>query len=259
MKTILVLFLSIVLSHSVWAQSVIHLYAASSMTNAVNELVSDYHQQHPNIRVVPVFGSSSSLARQIEHGAPADVYLSANEKWVHYLVNQGTVSAANVRLLVGNDLVLIQPSDLPAAHFDVGESSAWQAKLDDSRLAVGNTQAVPAGIYARETLQSLGVWQAVQPRLAQTNNVRLALALVERGEAPLGIVYKTDALQSDLVSIVHTFAESHHDPIHYPLVTLSQTPQVDDFVAYMHSTDAQKTLKKYGFNTHLGQATFKEH
>ncbi|MGO1296956.1 MAG: molybdate ABC transporter substrate-binding protein [Vibrio sp.] len=258
MKKMLVLLCSLFFHSPVFAQSTIHFYAASSMTNAVQELVADYQHQHPDSHVVPVFGGSSSLARQIEHGAPADVFLSANEKWVRYLVNNGRVAAKHVDLLVSNELVLIEPSDAKQTRFDVSNAKEWQERLAGQRMAVGNTQVVPAGIYARETLQSLGVWTNVKARLAQTNNVRLALALVERGEALYGIVYKTDALQTALVRITHTFASSHHDPIYYPLVQLTETSQVKTFTAYLHSQAAQRVLEKYGFNTHLGSATFME-
>lgn len=258
MKKLLVVFCSLFFTHAVYAQSTIHFYAASSMTNAVQELVSNYQQQHPDRHVVPVFGSSSALARQIEHGAPADVFLSANEKWVRYLVDNGRVSAKHVNLLVSNELVLIEPSDAKPRHFDVTNAQAWRERLDGQRMAVGNTQAVPAGIYARETLQSLGVWNTIKARLAQTNNVRLALALVERAEAPYGIVYKTDALQTDLVKITHTFASARHDPIYYPLVQVTDSTPVAAFTAYLRSEPAKHVLEKYGFNTDLGSSSFTE-
>ncbi|EOW2076316.1 molybdate ABC transporter substrate-binding protein [Vibrio mimicus] len=230
------------------AKETLHIYAASSMTNAVNALVEAYQQQH-DVKLVTVYGGSSSLARQIEAGAPADLFISANEEWANYLVEKSLVKPQNVTTLAANRLVLIRPSTQPIEAFDVQNVSAWQAALADSRLAVAQVDAVPAGIYAKQALQHAGVWSQLESRLAQTNNVRLALALVERGESPLGIVYKTDAMLSDKVTIVTTFSAQSHQAIRYPLAQLNDKAASAELVAYFRSAQAQQILQGFGFES----------
>ncbi|EGQ9189004.1 molybdate ABC transporter substrate-binding protein [Vibrio cholerae] len=230
------------------AKETLHIYAASSMTNAVNALVADYSQQH-DVKLVTVYGGSSSLARQIEAGAPADLFISANEEWANYLVEKGLVKPNKVVTLAANSLVLIRPTAQPVASFELQDAAAWQAALADSRLAVAQVDAVPAGMYAKQALQHAGVWPELESRLAQTNNVRLALALVERGESPLGIVYKTDALLSDKVTIVTAFSAQSHQPIRYPLAQLNDKAASAEWVAYLRSDAAQQILQRFGFES----------
>lgn len=242
------------ISPILWAQETLHIYAASSMTNAVNELIHLYQSQH-EVKVIAVFGGSSSLARQIEHGAPADVFLSANDEWVMYLVNKKKLKEEHVMLLATSHLVLIQPAHTAQPSFDITNGQAWLQRLNGGRLAVGNTEAVPIGIYSKEVLTSLGVWDTVRSRLAQTNNVRLALALVERGEAPLGMVYNTDALTSRKVSIVTEFDSSLHSPIHYPLVQLNDKSSTVSLINFLTSSQTKSILATYGFNTDIENET----
>ncbi|ADT88594.1 MULTISPECIES: molybdate ABC transporter substrate-binding protein [Vibrio] len=257
MKKIAVLLGAVLASTSVWAKDTVNIYAASSMTNAVDDLITAYEADH-DVDVVPVYGGSSSLARQIERGAPADVFLSANETWVSHLIKNNIVSRDNVTLLAGNQLVLIKPSASEQQPFDVANKQAWLNVLKDSRMAVGNTDAVPVGMYSKEALTHLGVWDTLQPKLAQTNNVRLALALVERGEAPLGMVYKTDAALTDNVAILSTFDPALHSAIHYPLVQITDKDASRAFVDFLKSDKAKAVMEHYGFRTDMGTETFAE-
>lgn len=256
-KKIAFLLSAVLASTPVWAKDTVNIYAASSMTNAVNDLISAYEADH-DVDVIPVYGGSSSLARQIERGAPADVFLSANEKWVSHLIEKKIVKRDNVTLLAGNQLVLIKPAKSEQKPFDVANKQEWQSVLKDSRMAVGNTDAVPVGMYSKEALTNLGVWETVQPKLAQTNNVRLALALVERGEAPLGMVYKTDAILTDNVAIVSTFDPALHSAIHYPLVQITDKDASRAFVEFLESDKAKAVMEHYGFGTDMGTEKFAE-
>ncbi|MCG9542282.1 molybdate ABC transporter substrate-binding protein [Vibrio sp. Isolate33] len=223
----------------------LRVYAASSMTNAVNLLVEEFEKNH-TVDVIPVYASTSSLVRQIERGAPADIFISANEKWMTHLVDRKYVSSDNVTNLCENELVLIAPKD-SSVSLDLSQSEQWTKLLTNERLAVGNTMSVPAGIYAKEALETLGVWDDVSTRLAPSNNVRMALALVERSEAKLGIVYKTDALLSKEVNLVETFPSDLHTPIRYPVAKMSDKVIAEEFYTFLDSEKAKDILNSFGF------------
>ncbi|MGF1799870.1 molybdate ABC transporter substrate-binding protein [Vibrio gigantis] len=223
----------------------LRVYAASSMTNAVNLLVEEFEKNH-SVDVIPVYASTSSLVRQIERGAPADIFISANEKWMTHLVDRNYVSSDNVTNLCENELVLISPKEYSIS-FDISKGEQWSELIDNERLAVGNTMSVPAGIYAKEALENLDVWDDVKDRLAPSNNVRMALALVERSEAKLGIVYKTDALLSKEVNLVSTFPTDLHTPIRYPVAKLSDKVVAEEFYTFLNSEKAKDTLNSFGF------------
>ncbi|MEZ8577186.1 molybdate ABC transporter substrate-binding protein [Vibrio splendidus] len=231
-------------SHLLAAEK-LRVYAASSMTNAVNLLVEEFEKDH-SVDVIPVYASTSSLVRQIERGAPADIFISANEKWMTHLVDRQLVSSDNVTNLCENELVLISPKEKPIS-LDLSNGDQWAKLLTNERLAVGNTMSVPAGIYAKEALETLGVWDDVKTRLAPSNNVRMALALVERSEAKLGIVYKTDALLSKEVNLVSTFPSNLHTPIRYPVAKLSDKVVAEEFYTFLNSEKAKDTLNSFGF------------
>lgn len=241
---LLAVLLNTIVFH-VQAQDKLTVYAASSMTNAVNDLVKEF-EKTSRIATTTVYAGTSSLARQIEQGAPADLFISANKKWVNYLIKKQIVNSDAVTELARNQLVVVSP----IGHTDIlqiDSGTSWLSYLKGGRLAIGQTNAVPAGIYAKESLESLAVWQDVKFSLAPTNNVRIALTLVERAEAPLGIVYKTDALMSSEVKIVANLPDTSHQPITYPLVQLNAKPQTQQFADFLQTPKARNILLSYGF------------
>ncbi|EEX31904.1 molybdenum ABC transporter, periplasmic molybdenum-binding protein ModA [Vibrio coralliilyticus ATCC BAA-450] len=216
------------------------------MTNVIKALAEKY-QAETGVKVTPVFAGSSSLARQILSGAPADLYISANTKWSDYLVQQGVINGDAVTYIAHNQLVVISPK-ADAAPLELESLEQWSKRLSGQRLAIGQTNSVPAGVYAKEALESLGLWGGLNGQLAPVNNVRVALTLVERGETPLGIVYKTDALVSDKVKVIGTFPASSHTAITYPMAELNDKQTTKDFAAFIESAQAQAVFKQNGFN-----------
>ncbi|WP_029559610.1 molybdate ABC transporter substrate-binding protein [Vibrio parahaemolyticus] len=234
------------ISFSTNAATDLKVYAASSMTNPIDEIAQDFKEKY-DVTVTPVYGGSSSIARQIINGAPADVFISANTKWMDYLVDEGVIDGDNVTNLVRNSLVLIAPQSSSLAVFNFADANAWEAALNGSRLALGNPTSVPAGMYAKESLTTLGVWKEIQTKVAPAKNVRLALALVERGEAPLGVVYKTDAQLTSKVKIVGEFASDTHAAIVYPAAVVNDSTESRQFFQYLKSEDAKRVFAHYGF------------
>ncbi|MGD1396077.1 molybdate ABC transporter substrate-binding protein [Vibrio harveyi] len=228
------------------AATELKVYAASSMTNAVNDIAQQFETKY-DVTVTPVYGGSSSIARQILNGAPADIFISANTKWMDYLVKSKAVKNDSVTNLVRNSLVLIAPKASTIEPFDFSDANAWNQALEGNRLALGNPVSVPAGMYAKESLTNLGVWKKLERQIAPAKNVRLALALVERGEAPLGVVYKTDALLTDKVKVVGEFANDTHADIIYPAAIVKDSTQSEQFFEYLKSDNAKKVFAQYGF------------
>ncbi|MBA5763988.1 molybdate ABC transporter substrate-binding protein [Vibrio sp. 404] len=242
----MVVFSQISFAQDASSQQTIRVYAASSLTNALNELITQYENTH-DVDIVAIYGGSSSLARQVEQGAPADLFISANELWVKHLERQGVAKQEDIHIFSQNRLVVIAPKGT-VGELDITQQSSWLNMLKDSRLAIGQPNAVPAGIYAKQSLESLGVWAGLSKHLAPTSNVRISLTLVERGEAALGIVYQSDVMVSEKVRVMHTFDEASHDPIRYPLVQLTASQSVTQFMQFLLSESASKTLVEYGFN-----------
>lgn len=226
----------------------IDVQAAASLTDVMNTLIEQYEQDH-DVDIVPVYASSSTLARQIAQGAPADVYLSANEKWMDWLEAQGEPVQAR-RDLLNNRLALItsEGSDIKDFTPDREHPLARYLKEGD-RIAVGDPAHVPAGIYTRQAFEQLGEWDTLEPRLARASDVRGALALVERGETPLGVVYATDAMAGEHVHQLGLFPSDSHDPITYPaaLIGKDPSPQAQAFLHWLESDEAAGAFKKYGF------------
>ena len=191
------------------------VFAAASLTDAMKEADAAWQKQgHAPLRLS--FGASSTLARQIEQGAPANLFASADEKWMDYLAQHSLIVPETRRDLLSNQLVLIVPASHPR-HVTIGAGFDLAALLGaDGRLATGDPAHVPVGIYAEQALRKLGLWSIAQARLAPTADVRAALLLVERGEVPAGIVYATDAAVSADVTIAGAFPDTSHDPITYP-------------------------------------------
>lgn len=194
------------------------------------------------------FGASSAMARQIDQGAPADVFLSADEAWMDWLAGKGGIVAATRRRLLSNQLVLIAPAGSKTT-LRVGPGMLLARALGAGRLAVADTTAVPAGKYAKASLTRLGVWKQVEDKLLPGENVRAALAYVTRGEAPLGIVYATDARADPGVRVVGIFPESSHPPIVYPgaVTARSRNGAAAVFLGFLQSPRAAGIFRRYGF------------
>jgi molybdate transport system substrate-binding protein len=224
------------------------VFAAASLTDALKDVSALWVKAgHPALRMS--FASSSTLARQIEEGAPANVFGSADEKWMDYLAQKNLIVADTRKDLLGNDLVLVVPANKPL-HVTISPGFDLQALLGpNGRLAVGDPAHVPAGIYAEQALKKLGLWDSVSSRLASTLDVRAALLLVERGEAPAGIVYRTDAAVSKAVMVAGTFPESSHDPVAYPfaVVKSGDTPQAHALLTFLAGPQARAAFLKRGF------------
>lgn len=224
------------------------VFAAASLTNAMQD-IGGLWTAAGHGQVVFSFAASSTLAQQIEHGAPANVFLSADEKWMDDLAARDALASGTRHDLLGNSLVLVEPrTTLKPLVLAPGVPLA--ALLGPAgRLAVGDPAHVPAGIYARQALEKLGLWNSVRDRLAPADSVRSALRLVELGEAPAGIVYATDAAISAKLGIAGVFPAASHDPIRYPVAVLhaGDTPAARAFVAFLTSQPARDVFSHYRF------------
>lgn len=223
------------------------VFAAASLKEALDDAAAAYRKQ-TGVPVRVSYAASSALARQIEQGAPADVFFSADLEWMDYLQQRNRLDVATRRSLLGNRLVLIAPR-ASTAQVDLRRPATLLAALGDGRLAVGQTRTVPAGKYAKASLESLSLWNGVRPRLAESESVRAALMLVARGETPLGIVYASDAKAEPGVRVVATFPEDSHPPIVYPVAALrgARAAQAARFVQWLASPAADALFTKRGF------------
>lgn len=220
------------------------LFAAISMKDVLDEIVRGY-----GARVLTAYASSSALARQIEQGAPADLFVSADRQWMDYLTQRGRIDAGSVAVLAGNRLVLVAA---PGREIDVVIAPAFPLvrALGGDRLAIADPAHVPAGRYARAALSSLGVWDAVRTWLAPADNVRAALNFVARGEAPLGIVYQTDARADERVRVLGVFPRGSHPDIRYPAGLVGASTQreaAQRLLAYLQSERAAAVFERHGF------------
>jgi molybdate transport system substrate-binding protein len=223
--------------------------AAASLQEALNAAADGWARKgHP--RPVISFAGSSALARQIEQGAPADLFISADEQWMDYVATKRLVKPNTRVSFLFNTLVLVAPARSPL-RLTIAPRFPLARALGNGRLAMADPAAVPAGKYGKEALTRLGVWPSVAGKLARAENVRAALALVDRGEAPLGIVYTTDALADRGVRVVATFPPRSHALISYPVATLavSSHPEADAFRRYLLSSEAKATFRRFGFGT----------
>ena len=222
----------------------ITVFAAVSLTNALDDVDTAFTKQS-GIKVVVRYGASSALAKQIEQGAPANVFASADLQWMDYCARK---KATRVNLL-GNKLVLIAAKDAKIDHVTIGPGFDLAKLAGDSRVATGDVREVPVGLYAKAALERLGAWAAVEPKMAMAENVRLALGLVARGEVPLGIAYETDAKIEPAVKIIGVFPDDTHDPIIYP-VALTANAKTDAvrYLSFLRSQTAKSVFEKYGFN-----------
>ncbi|MEE8171320.1 MAG: molybdate ABC transporter substrate-binding protein [Alphaproteobacteria bacterium] len=222
-------------------------FAAASTTEALTEAAEHFASAGQG-RVRGVFAGSSILAKQIENGAPADIYLSANPAWMDYLARRGHIDIATRRDLLANSLVVIAPANSPSGGA-LDAPADIVAALGDGRLAVGDPDHVPAGIYARQALEALGLWPALQDRLVRTTDVRVALHLVARGEAPLGIVYASDAGAFEGVRVAGSIASAHHAPIRYPIALVAgrDNPTARRFLEFLATPEMAALFRRHGF------------
>lgn len=222
------------------------VFAAASL-KTVLEAVDGAYTARTQTPVRAVYAASSALARQIEQGAPADVFISADTNWMDYVAGKGLIVASSRKDLLTNHLALIAPAD-STVKLTVARGMPLSQALGAGRLAVAGPE-VPAGIYAKASLTALGVWPQVADKLAPADNVRGALQFVARGEAPLGIVYDTDALAEPKVRIVGLFPDSTHPPIIYPGAVLAHaaSPDAGAFLAFLSSAEASAIFRQYGF------------
>jgi molybdate transport system substrate-binding protein len=223
------------------------VFAAASLQDALDAVVVAYQAQGGG-KVDVSYAASSTLARQIEHGAPADIFVSANPQWMDYLEERGLIHAGSRADLLGNGLVLVAPLD-SATTVEIAPGFDLLGALDGGLLAMGDPDHVPAGIYGRAALESLGVWQAVEPQVARADNVRAALALVARGEAPLGVVYRSDAAADAGVKVIGAFPPDSFPEIVYPvaIVAASEHPEAAALVDILYSEAAAAIFERYGF------------
>lgn len=249
MKESVFLFMCIATMLSSVHAGTVKVYAAASLNNAVTEISRIYQAQHPQTKIISVFGASSTLAKQIEAGASSDLYFSADQDWMNYLVQKKLINSSSVHPILLNQLVAISPKHLtihfkPQSNFDFAQSFKGY-------VCTGQMESVPAGKYAKQSLTKLNWLDQLKGRIVGTDDVRSALAFVERGECDVGIVYKTDALISQKVKIIGTFPADSHHPIIYPIALTKQGEKNADAIQFeqfiQKSTQAKVIFQKYGF------------
>jgi molybdate transport system substrate-binding protein len=230
------------------AQDGVTVFAAASMRNALDEADAAFTKE-TGTKVTVSYAASSALAKQIAQGAPADVFASANLKWMDFLQGKKLIAAATRVNLLGNALVLIAPKDSKLDKVQIQKGFDIAKLAGDGRIAVADVKGVPAGLYAKAALTSLGAWAAAEPKLAQAENVRATLAYVARGETPLGIVYSTDAKIEPKVKIVGVFPENSHPSITYPVAATaeSKNKQTAHYLHFLRTPAAKAIFEKYGF------------
>lgn len=231
------------------AEKPVIIFAAASLKTALDEALATWGP-HSLIKTAVSYAGSNTLARQIEHGAPADVFISADLDWMNWLAARKLARNDDIVLMLRNQLVLVAPAS-QAAPLDLAQSGSLPRRMGNGRLAMAETGGVPAGRYGKAALETLGLWRDVSTRLAQADNVRSALQFVARGEAPLGLVYASDAISEPRVAVVAKIPASTHPPIVYPAAVLvgSRHPQAHELLAYLASAEARRVFEKHGFLT----------
>jgi molybdate transport system substrate-binding protein len=223
------------------------VFAAASMKNALDDIDAAYTAK-TGVKVNVSYAASSALAKQIEQGAPADVFVSADTDWMDYATAKKNIDEPTRINLLGNSIVLIAPKDSKIDNVTIAQGFDLAKLAGDGKIATGDVKAVPVGKYAKAALEKLGAWQAAEPKFAMAESVRAALTLVARGEAVLGIVYSTDAKVELGVKIVGTFPADSHPAIIYPVAaTTTAKPETSDYLAFLRSSAAKAILEKYGF------------
>jgi molybdate transport system substrate-binding protein len=235
-------------SPSVAQSGPVVVFAAASLKNALDEIATGWTAKS-GVEIKTSYAASSALARQIEEGAPAELFISADVDWMDYVEKKNLVQAGTRGNLLGNSIVLVAAKDWTKGDVKIEPNFPLANLLGDERLAMANVTAVPAGKYAKAALETLGVWNSIANKVAESENVRAALALVARGEAPLGIVYRTDAAAESGVKILGTFPENSHPPIVYPAALLvnSKGAGAGEFLRYLAGPEARAAFEKNGF------------
>jgi molybdate transport system substrate-binding protein len=249
----LVLALGVAWAGATFAQSAamaedkVTVFAAASLKNALDAINAEWQKESGKETTVS-YAASSALAKQVEQGAPADVFISADLAWMDYLAEKKLIKDDTRANLLGNSIVLIS-GKTDAQPVDIKQGFDLATLLGDGRLAMGAVDSVPAGKYGKAALEKLGLWAEVEGKVVQADNVRAALAFVSAGEAPLGIVYQTDANADDKVKVVATFPEDSHEPILYPvaLTASSTNPDAAEFLEFLKSKAARPAFEKQGF------------
>jgi len=243
-----ILALCVLLSPSIARAQQLTVFAAASLTDALKDVSAQWTKGgHQPLRLS--FGSSSTLALQIEEGAPANLFASSDQKWMDYLAGKHLIATDTRKDLLGNELVLVVPAD-HARQVTIAPGFDLLAILGpNGRLATGDPAHVPVGIYAEQALRNLGLWDAIAPRLARAADVRSALLLVERGEAPAAVVYATDAAASKGVVVAGTFPADTHDPVTYPFAVTKtgDTPEARALLKFLAGPQARAIFAKRGF------------
>lgn len=239
-------YLAIFASAGALAADGLTVFAASSLKESVEKIAQNFEAETGH-SVTLSFAGSSALARQIEFGAPADLFISASNDWMDHLATRGLIDPASRVNLLGNRLVVIGAAG--AAPLDLNDTAGLSERLQDGRLAMALVDAVPAGIYGKETLQAMGLWESIAAQVAQTDSARAALALVALGAAPLGIVYRTDAQAEPRVNVVAEIPTDTHTPIQYPaaLTATTQIAAAQRLLDYLSSPTADKVFEQDGF------------
>lgn len=242
------LFLAFAAAHPAAAQDALTVFAAASMKNALDDANAAFAKA-TGTKVSVSYAASSALAKQMEQGAPADVFVSADLKWMDYVAERKLIKPDTRVNLLGNKLVLIAGKDSKLDHVTIGDGFDIAKLARDGRIAVADVRAVPAGLYAKAALEKLGAWKAAEPKLAMAENVRATLAFVARGETPVGIVYETDAKIEPKVKIVGVFPDGSHEPITYPVAaTINSKAAAERYLAFLRTSAAKAIFEKYGFS-----------
>jgi molybdate transport system substrate-binding protein len=224
------------------------VFAAASMKNALDDVDAAFTKA-TGVKVTASYAASSALMKQIEGGAPADVFVSADLDWMDYGSSHKLINDRTRVNLLGNTLVLIAAKDSRIGQVTIGPGFDLAALAGDGRITTGDMRAVPVGLYAKAALEKLGAWAAVEKKMAMTENVRVALTLVARGEAALGIVYATDAKVEPNVKVIGTFPQESHPPIIYPVAaTPGAKPAATRYLDFLRSGSAKALFESYGFD-----------
>ena len=231
------------------AQDSITVFAAASLKNALDDANGAFSKA-TGAKVVASYEASSALAKQIEQGAPADIFISADLRWMNYAAEHMLIKSESRVNLLGNRLVLIAPKDSKLDTVTIAKGFDIAKLAGDGRIAVADVKAVPAGLYAKAALESLGAWPAAEPKLAMAENVRATLAFVARGETPIGIVYETDARIEPKVKTVGVFPDSSYPPVTYPVAatTAAKNPAVARYLDFLRTPAAKEIFERYGFS-----------